>query len=357
VRFRLGPKTIGALAAVVMALAPAGGAAVKPPIDFHDARYCEFLVLTGEVPDAKVTVFNTIGLNDCPAAKWEAIDAGALAQELGAKAVIKNGPRHFLMDSATGDPGPVRSFDGLRMRKLATIAIHSNEELASRTYTERTIKRDNTWTWDKGRRLYELLAPNGSNYVMQSYSQILDPDLTIGQLRSLGDRLQLPEGWRYRSRVLREDLVLKARGSATIVQDDLTNTYQLVSRKRDRERHDVDVHGATKLVDSSNGVLHDHGTVAGEPFGDGTIDLFVTFGDNSTATGTFTIDAKGGSAFGTVDMTYTVTGNEIDFTGTADFTGGTGRFRGIRGTDLPAHDHNTLDGQNGTLELDGFVEY
>ena len=348
---------VAALAGVVATAIPAGAAA-KPPIDFHDARYCEFLVLTGEVPDATVTVFNTIGLNDCPQAKWDAIDAGELAQELGAKAVIKNGPRNFLMDSATGDPGPVRSFDGLRMRRVATIAIHSNEELVSRAYSERTITRRNTWTWEAGRRVYELLAPDGSNYVMQSYSQIRDPELTIGQLRALGGRLALPTGWSYRNRVLKNDLTLRARGSATIVQDDLTNTYQLVSRKTDAERHAVDLHGTTRLVDSpSQGTFHDQGTVSGEPFSDGTIDLLVTLGENSTATGTFTIAAKGGSAFGTVDMTYTIAGNEIDFTGTADFTGGTGRYRGIRGEDLVAHDHNTLDGQNGTFEVNGDVEY
>ena len=349
-------SAVGVLAAVA-ALAAQGGAAAKPPIEFHDARYCEFLVLTGEVPNARVTVFNTIGLNDCPQAKWDSIDANELAQELGAKAVIKNGPRHFLMDSATGNPGPVREFDGLRMRKVATIAIHSNEELVSRPYTERTITRRNTGTWEAGRRVYELLAPDGSNYVMQSYSQIRDPELTIGELRALGGRLQLPAGWSYRSRVLKRDLTLRARGSATIVQDDLTNTYQLVSRKRDGERHRTDLQGTTRMVDSSEGVIHDQGTVAGEPFGDGTIDLFITFGDNSTATGTFTIAAKGGSAFGTVDMTYVIAGNEIDFTGTADFTGGTGKFRGVRGEDLPARDHNTLDGQNGTFEVEGFVEY
>jgi hypothetical protein len=353
---RLGP-TVGALAAVV-ALAAQGGAAAKPPIDFHDARYCEFLVLTGEVPDAKVTVFNTIGLNDCPQERWDAIDAGELAQELGAKAVIKNGPRHFLMDAATGNPGPVRSFDGLEMRKVATIAIHSDAELVQRTYGERTIKRHNTWTWAKGRRVYELLAPDGSTYVMQSYSQIKDPSLAIGDLRGLGDRLELPQGWAYRSRVLHDDLTLKARGKATIVQDDLTNTYQLVSRKHDFDRHRVDMQGATRTVDTpSQGTARDQGTVSGEPFGDGTIDLLVTFGPNQTATGTFTIDAKDGSAFGTVDMAYTVANGEIDFTGTADFTGGTGAYRGIRGEGLAAHDHNTVDGQNGTFELNGAVEY
>ena len=352
-------RTIGWLAAVVALAMPAGaGAAAQPPIDFHDARYCEFLVLTGDVPDAKVTVYNTIGLNKCPQAKWDSIDAGQLAQELGAKAVIKNGPRHFIMDSATGNPGPVKSFDGLKMRKVATIAIHSDDELVSRTYSERTITRKNTWTWEKGTRVFELLAPDGSDYVMQSYSQIVDPDLSLNQLKGLGDRLDLPQGWEYRSRVLKDDLTLKAKGSATIVQDDLTNTYQRVSRTPKGERHKVDVSGQTKTVGSpGQNMVEDQGTVTGKPFGDGTVDLIVTFGDNATATGTFTIDADKGQAFGTVDMTFTITGNEIDFTGTADFTGGTGRFRGISGNDLTAHDHNTLDGQNGTFELDGFVNY
>jgi hypothetical protein len=354
---RLRPLIGGVLVAAAALVMPAGAAAKPPAIDFHDARYCEFLVLYGEVPDATVKVFNTIGLNKCPQARWDSIDAGELAQELGAKAVIKNGPRNFIMDSATGKPGPVKSFEGLKMRKVATIAIHSNDELVSHTYSERTITRKNTWTWDKGTRVFELLAPDGSDYVMQSYSQIVDPNLSLAQLKSLGGRLSLPQGWEYRSRRLKDDLVLKAKGSATIIQDDLTNTYQLVSRKKDYKTHDVDLTGATKLMDSANGVLHDHGTVSGTPLGDGTVDLYVTFGPNNTATGTFTIDAADGSAFGTVDMTYTTSGNEIDFTGTADFTGGTGRYRGIRGTDLAAHDHNTVDGQNGTFELDGSVEY
>ena len=237
---RLGTLT-GALLSALALSAPAGS---KPPLDFHDARYCEILVLTGEVPDAKVAVWNTIGLNDCPAGQWEAMDAGALAQELGARAVILNGPRHFLMDSATGHPGPPRTLGGLRMRKVATIPITREEDLLQRTYSERTIKRDNTWTWEAGRRVYELLAPDGSSYVMQSYSQIRDPDLAIGQLRGLGERLDLPQGWRYRSRVLRRDLTLIARGKATIVQDDLTNTYQRVSRRPPGEPVRVNVQGA-----------------------------------------------------------------------------------------------------------------
>jgi hypothetical protein len=77
--------------------------------------------------------------------------------------------------------------------------------------------------------VYELVAPGGATYVMQSYARIRDPRLSLGDLRGLGARLTLPDGWRYRVRKLRRDLVLGVHGRATIVQDDLLDTYQRTS--------------------------------------------------------------------------------------------------------------------------------
>jgi len=196
--------------------------------DIYNARYCEIFILRGTVPDAKVRVFNTIGLDRCPAKKWNAIDPSALAQQLGAKAVILNGPRHWLMDSASGRLGKPRRIAGIRMRQAAVVDIRSNDQLVQKPYTERTIHRHNTWKWDRGRRVYQLTSPDGSKYVMQSYAQIKDPHLSIPDLRSLGGRLDLPDGWRYKTKRLKRDLVVRARGRATVVQDDLLDTYQLV---------------------------------------------------------------------------------------------------------------------------------
>ena len=185
--------TLLAIAGALALGAPAQAAPRSP--DFHDARYCEILELRGEVPNAVVTVWNTIGLNDCPPAKWEALDAGAIAAERGDAAVILNGPRHFLMDSGRG--AHRRHRDVRRHPRCARSRRSRSRPPPSwcrRPYTERTIKRHNTWTWEAGRRVYELLAPDGTNYVMQSYSQIRDPELSIGQLRSLGDRLDPAAG-------------------------------------------------------------------------------------------------------------------------------------------------------------------
>jgi hypothetical protein len=218
---------IGLLVAGVWAGSAASATAqAKQATGLYNARYCEVFEVKGALPDIVVSVYNTIKLNKCPAALWNSLDAKQLAEENGDLAVILNGPRHFLMDSVIAQPGPVKAFDGLRTHMAATIDIHSAAELVQTSYTERTINRSNTWRWNAGRRIYELVSPEGVRYVMQSYAQIKDPSLKIGQLPSLGSRLALPAGWRYTTRKLKRDLVLKAKGSATVIQDDLLDTYQ-----------------------------------------------------------------------------------------------------------------------------------
>ncbi len=349
---------IGA-AALALVAAPGAGAATLPGL--HNARYCEVLELRGALPDATVTVWNTIGLNRCPARWWNAFDAGDLAKERGATLVVLNGPRYFLMDSVTATPGRVRSFHGEKMRRVATIPIRTAADLVRTPYTDRVVKRRNTWTWNRGRVVYELVAPGGDIYVMQAYAQIVDPKQTIGQLRSLGKRLDLPQGWRYRVRRLRSALAVKPiRGNATIVQDELQNTYQLYKSTRrpgPRKRRAVSLAGRTRMVESDTpGTIQDEGTVTSTPFGAGSVKLVGSLA-NARFTGTFRLLFKTGSVFGTAELPFTIAGNMIDFRGTVRFTAGTGAYRGISGGALQAHDTNTLDGQNGVISVEGFATY
>jgi hypothetical protein len=219
-------------ATVALAAAGIATAATKQARGLHDARYCEILELKGSLPHARAVVWNTIGLGTCPASWWNSLSAAALAKELGDTAVVLNGPRHFLMDTASAVTGPVRDFHGQRLTMVASIAIRTVADLSRTPYLDRTITRTNTWRWNSGRTVFELVAPGGDTYVMQSYSQITDPSLTLAQLGGLGPRLALPPGWRYRSRTLRRPLVLGAAGAATIVQDPLQNTYQLATTAR-----------------------------------------------------------------------------------------------------------------------------
>ena len=76
-----------------------------------------------------------------------------------------------------------------------------------------------------------------------------------------------------------------------------------------------------------------------------------------TATGTFRIRNDKGTVRGTLDGTIAGHNREIDFDGSADFTGGKGRYEGISGTGLEAQAHWTLDDEDGTLSLKGLATY
>jgi hypothetical protein len=72
--------------------------------DVRDRRYCELFVVKRQGAHLAADVYNTLGLNDCPPAAWDAIDTAKLTSELGAVRVIRNGPRYFIMDRlASGD--------------------------------------------------------------------------------------------------------------------------------------------------------------------------------------------------------------------------------------------------------------
>ncbi|OWY60837.1 hypothetical protein B7486_67035, partial [cyanobacterium TDX16] len=80
--------------------------------------------------------------------------------------------------------------------------------------------------FEAGQPIFELTSPEGDVFVMQSFSQRVDPELAYEDLEALGDLLTLPEGWSYASQVLDEELLLDSGGVARLVQDDLNNSYQ-----------------------------------------------------------------------------------------------------------------------------------
>jgi len=195
----------------------------------RNARYGEIVVVTGGPFQFVGHVYNTIGLNDCPEAAWKALDPKQLAKEWKARTVILNGPRYFMMDRISlANPGGVASFDGLQARHLADVEISLASVLRGKAkpYTDNVVKRTTVYVYSKGKMVYELLAPDGRVYVLQTYALIVDPHLTEADLASLGSRLHLPQGWKYQARKLDKDLELRTTGTAYVLQDDLENSYQ-----------------------------------------------------------------------------------------------------------------------------------
>jgi hypothetical protein len=63
---------------------------------------------------------------------------------------------------------------------------------------------------------------------MQAFALYRDPSQTLDTLDSLVDRLELPDGWTFATHVSDRPLRLLSGedGVATVLQDELANTYQ-----------------------------------------------------------------------------------------------------------------------------------
>lgn len=198
--------------------------------DMRGVRYGEVLALFLREEGLEAEVYGTQLLNDCPQELWETLDAAAIADEMGAVMVKLNGPRYWTLDALGAKVAVIepvfRDFNGITMRRIATVAVGDLSSVGP--YRELKVNRGAVFFFDAGSRVYELVAPDGTAYLMQAYCVGVDPTLTEADLAGLGDRLALPEGWTYRTRLLDEEVVVDTTASiATVLQDELENSYTL----------------------------------------------------------------------------------------------------------------------------------
>jgi hypothetical protein len=197
----------------------------------RDVRYCEILPSLIEGDQVVTHVYNTTGLNDCPAGLWDQLTEEAVNEAYGSVSALLNGPRHWTMDaieaSGSSTTGRTFVFGDIEMALGASLTNPvSRSRAPAHPYTPLEVHRDTVWIFHAGQPIFTLTDPDGHVYVMQSYAQIADRTLSYDQLADLGSRLELPEGWSYGTQVLDEDLRLSSDGLAHIVQDDLHDTYQ-----------------------------------------------------------------------------------------------------------------------------------
>ena len=203
----------------------------KSVSNLHNQRYCEVLIGKRAWLNLEVKVFNTQGLNHCPEALWKDLTKDSIAKTFDASFVLLNGPRYWVMDEIQAAGATVNhereSFGGIEMNLRATIQLGLLRQLlGSKQYSPNEIIRTTNFIYRAGSAVYELTSPEGDVYVMQSYSQIVNPALSMKDLPILGEQLKLPTGWTYRSRVLDQELSLVANGIAYVLQDNLSNSYQ-----------------------------------------------------------------------------------------------------------------------------------
>ena len=201
----------------------------KHILDLSGKRYGEVLLVTPGEAGPQATVYNSFPLNDCPAELWSALDPHAIATEHGAAAALLNGPRYWLMNSIEKEaqgPQVTKTFGGIEMIQQATVLLSS---MNPAPYIPNKVNRHTVFVFNAGQEIYELIDPKGQHWVMQTWSQVTDPNLSRADLPGLASRLDLPAGWTYQSRVLTSELRVDTRSrAAQVLQDNLTNSYSLV---------------------------------------------------------------------------------------------------------------------------------
>lgn len=201
------------------------------PDGLCDVRYGEVLLVHAtDSGTYSAAIYNSLGLNDCPQEAWDALDPAAIAAEHDALAAVLNGPRRWLLDEIVSlAPPATRSFarfGTIDMSLVATLDLGPTLPVGER-YVHRPVARRTIFRFRAGRQVFRLHDPDGATFVMQAYCLSVAPDQTLATLGSLGERLALPDGWSFSTRTLDRDLdMLSTDGIATVVQDELENTYQ-----------------------------------------------------------------------------------------------------------------------------------
>ena len=213
--------------------APATSTTNPAAANMHGKRYCEILLLNLQEDGIHAEVFNTYPLNDCPDDQWKAIDTAAVAKDEAVVFASANGPRYWAMDSVVkSDMTEVfqKSFGGMEMNRYASVFVGTNPADLLIPYSPHAVNRKAAFTFNAGTTVYMLHDAEGKTYVMQSWSQQIDPALTEKDLLTLADRLQLPEGWTYDHKMLTKEFVVETRAEdAQVLGDDLHNTYSYVA--------------------------------------------------------------------------------------------------------------------------------
>ena len=193
-------------------------------------RYCEILLGYQVNGELRAEVWGTQGLNLCPAESWEALDPDSIQAEYDAMFIKMNGPRAGVMDKGSIEVPDAehRMYGDLEMQRIATLVVDP-AQVSAGPYHETKVERTTVFEFWSGFQVYQLKSPDGSVYVMQAMSQIVDPNLTLADLPGLGSRLALPEGWTYEVNRRITDLVVAVDGEVFVLQDELENSYTRTS--------------------------------------------------------------------------------------------------------------------------------
>jgi hypothetical protein len=217
-----------------------GGAAQRRYDNLRNYRFQEIDLFARDIFKKALyeSKYNTTGLNgaedskdSAPPSLVQTVNAKAIAKQYQALFVLVGAPRHWTIDWLSDRVGGARHFGGLEAAWMGNAPAPKGVDSKNpppKAYRYMTVPRTSIEGFKKGATVYLLDDPKDRTWVMRSYTDKNIKDLGIDNLATLGGRIGLPEGWKFRTAVLDKDLILEPKsGSAGVTEDDKENVYDL----------------------------------------------------------------------------------------------------------------------------------
>jgi len=204
-------------------------------------RYIEIFVIGGDPLKGQLrgNVYNTTAIpgwdlktnkDTAPDAYVQGINKEAIKKEYDAYAVAINGPKLWMLDDVDIPLGTNREFNGKEIPWCAE--LHLNPEalltMGKEGYKPTTIERKSKFEYRKGTQVFLIDDADGTTWIMKGMQLGIPAQYTYEQYVANQATMykKLPAGWKVRTKVLDQDLILiPATGVATIMPDEFFNVY------------------------------------------------------------------------------------------------------------------------------------
>ncbi len=206
--------------------------------NLHTLRYIEIFIVGGNglTGNLKANVYNSStrtdysGKDSAPQAWVESLNFEDIKNHYHALGASLNGPKLWMLDWVDIPLGSSQTFNGITIPWCAELSLTKEQakEMGKLSYMTTTIARKSAFGYNKGTTVFLIDDTDGNTWIMKGFELGIKPTHTFEQFSAdpASYFKKLPPGWKFRTKVLDQDLKLVPEtGVATIMPDEMFNVY------------------------------------------------------------------------------------------------------------------------------------
>jgi len=209
--------------------------------NLNRVRYLEIMVFGGNgiTGNLEANVYNTsllpgfdgkVNKDSAPQAWAEGLNTEDIKKQFKALDVAINGPKLWMIDYFQLPLGADRPFNGKIIPWCARLHLKKSEakQMEKVKYSPTTIERKSQLGYNKGTTVFLIDDTDGNTWIMKGFQLGIHPRWTYEEFAAdpASKFRELPAGWKFRTKVLDQDLTLVPQtGVATIISDEFFNVY------------------------------------------------------------------------------------------------------------------------------------